>query len=344
MAYQIARISKTKFLLLVLALSSLLLLLAVVSLSVGSSMIPPFQALYCLARAECSETTRLILGLRVARTTASILVGCMLAVAGVLIQGITRNPLADPFILGISSTALAILSVALLVDVNILAQRQLAISIALGGALLGFFMTTSIGVLSGGTVLSLVLSGIAVSALFSGVSHVLLYMLQDRLRHPYVNLLMGSTSGTLGRDIPYLAVPAVLSLLALYALGIPKALNAYLFGEHHASQLGYRVKLTTITSAFIASLLTGASVAVVGIVGFIGLAGPHISRMLYGTSDHRVTVVLSALSGSALAVSADIVARLITLFSTRGELPLGVVTSIIGAPFLAYLVIRGGRS
>ncbi|MEM4866840.1 MAG: iron chelate uptake ABC transporter family permease subunit, partial [Sulfolobales archaeon] len=153
----------------------------------------------------------------------------------------------------------------------------------------------------------------------------------------------GSTSGILERDILYLAVPAVISLLSLYALGVPKALNAYLFGEHYASQLGYRVKLTMVTSAFIASLLTGASVAVVGIVGFIGLAGPHISRMLYGTSDHRVIIVLSALAGSVLAVSADILARLITLFSTRGELPLGVITSIIGAPFLAYLVIKGGR-
>ncbi|MEM2006097.1 MAG: iron ABC transporter permease [Sulfolobales archaeon] len=343
MAHRIAKASSVRFFFLMVALSSLLLLFVVVSLAVGSSMIPPFEALRCLLGAGCDEAIKLVVSLRIARTTASILVGCMLSVAGVLIQGITRNPLADPFILGISSTALAVLSAALLVDVSILAQRQLAISLALGGALLGYFLTTSLGVLAGGTGLSLVLSGVAVSALFSGVSHVLLYILQDELRHPYVNLLMGSTSGTLVRDIPYLVVPAVLSLLALYALGIPKALNAYLFGEHYASQLGYRVKLTTIASAFIASLLTGASVAVVGIVGFIGLAGPHISRMLYGASDHRVTIVLSALSGSALAVSADIVARLATLFSTRGELPLGVITSIIGAPFLAYLVIRGGR-
>ncbi|MEM1622976.1 MAG: iron ABC transporter permease [Sulfolobales archaeon] len=343
MAYRIARTSRTKFFLLVLTLLSLLSVLTVVSLSVGSSAIPPAEALRCLMGAECDEPIRLVLRLRVTRTTASILVGCVLAVAGVLIQGITRNPLADPFILGISSTALATLSIALLIDVSILAQRQLAISIALGGALLGYFLTTSIGVLAGGTGLSLVLSGVAVSALFSGVSHVLLYILQDRLRHPYANLLMGSTSGILERDILYLAVPAVISLLSLYALGVPKALNAYLFGEHYASQLGYRVKLTMVTSAFIASLLTGASVAVVGIVGFIGLAGPHISRMLYGTSDHRVIIVLSALAGSVLAVSADILARLITLFSTRGELPLGVITSIIGAPFLAYLVIKGGR-
>lgn len=343
MAYEVIRTNRTRFFLLSLMFLTLISLLAIVSLSIGSSAIPPFKALKCLLGVECYEPVRLVLGFRITRTIASILVGCMLAVAGVLVQGITRNPLADPFILGISSTALATLSIALLIDVSILAQRQLSIAIALGGAFLGYILTTSIGVLAGGTGFSLVLSGIAVSALFSGVSHVLLYILQDRFRHPYINLLIGSTSGVLERDIPYLTVPALLSLLALYLLRIPKALNAYLFGEHHASQLGYRVKLTTITSAFIASLLTGASVAVVGIVGFIGLAGPHISRMLYGTSDHRVTIVLSALAGSALAISADIVARLITLFSTRGELPLGVITSIIGAPFLAYLVIKGGR-
>lgn len=325
------------------SLAVLLLALSVVSLSIGSSLIPPAVVFRCLSGARCDRATDLILYLRVTRTAAALLSGAMLALAGSLVQGVSRNPLADPFILGISSTALAVLSAALLVDSTVLAHRQLAITIAFVGALLGYFLTTLVSFLAGGTGLSLILAGVSVSALFTGVSHVLLYVVQDKLRHPYVFLLMGSTSGALAGDLIYLAVPLLVSLVAIFALGIPKALNAYLFGDHYAAQLGYNARAVTLLSAFVASLLTGASVAVVGIVGFIGLAGPHISRMLSGTSDHRVTLVLSALSGSILALLSDTVARLAAAFSTRGEIPLGVITSIVGAPFLAYLVVKGGR-
>lgn len=343
MAHQIVNTSRARFFTLIITLCILLLTLVIVSLSTGSSMISPLNVLQCLAGVKCDKTTELIVGVRFTRTLTALLAGSMLALAGVLVQGVSRNPLADPFILGVSSTALAMLSAALLVNTSILAYRQLAISIAFVGALSGYFLTTFISLLAGGTSLSLVLSGIAVSALFSGASHVLLFLVQDKLKHPYVFLLMGSTGSTLRDDLLYLAIPLLASFIALFAFRIPKALNAYLFGDLYAAQLGYKTKFVTMSSAFIASLLTGASVAVIGVVGFLGLAGPHISRMLSGTSDHRITVVLSALTGSILAVSSDTLARLITAFSTRGEMPLGVVTSIIGAPFLAYLVVRGGR-
>ncbi len=343
MAYRVAKLGRLRFFTLTASLVLALALLALASLSVGSSMIPVAEVLSCLSGGGCGDTTRLILSLRATRTAVAVLAGGMLAVAGALMQGVSRNPLADPFILGSSSTALAALSAAALLDIGVLAHRHLSITIAFAGAMLGYFLATSISMVAGGAGLSLILSGVAVSALFSGVSHVLLYLLQDRLRTPYVYLLMGSTSGVLERDILYLAVPLALSPAALLALGIPKALNAYLFGDLYAAQLGYRVRLVTTLSAFVACLLTGASVAVVGIVGFVGLAAPHVSRMLSGTSDYRVTLPLSALAGSSLTVFSDTVARAITLLSARGEMPLGVVTSIVGAPFLAYLIVRSGR-
>lgn len=324
-------------------LCALLLALVVVSLSVGSSMISPAVVLSCLTGAECARPVELILQLRITRTVTALLTGSMLALAGVLIQGVSRNPLADPFILGISSTALAALSATVLIDPTVLAHRQLAVSIAFVGALFGYFLTTLISLFAGGTGLSLILAGVSVSALFAGVSHLLLFMVQDKLRHPYVFLLMGSTSITLRDDLLYLVAPLLASFVGILALRIPKALNAYIFGDLYAAQLGYRVRVLTLSSASLTSLLTGASVAVVGIVGFIGLAAPHVSRMLSGTSDHRVTVVLSVLTGSTFAVLSDTISRLVAALSPRGELPLGVVTSIIGAPFLAYLVIRSGR-
>lgn len=342
MASRVVRVSRSRFLVLASSLALVLATLVTLSLSVGSTAIPPLEALRCAVWGECGGASRLVVGLRATRTVAAALAGGMLAVAGALMQGVSRNPLADPFILGSSSTALTALSAAALLDLGVLAHRHLTVSVAFAGALLGYVLATSLSLLAGGTGLSLILSGVAVSALFSGVSHVLLYLLQDRLRTPYVYLLMGSASGVLERDLPYLAAPLALSLAALLALGIPKALNAYLFGDLHAAQLGYRPRLVSTVSAFAACLLTGASVAVVGIVGFVGLAAPHISRMLSGTSDYRVTIPLSALAGSSLVVLSDIAARAATLLTSRGEVPLGVVTSIVGAPFLAYLIVRSG--
>lgn len=343
MAFQIARVARLRFFTLLALLALLLLAFIAISVSVGASMMPLDRVFLCLLRIECSEPVKLIVELRITRTLAALLTGCALAVSGVLVQGISRNPLADPFILGVSSTALAVLSAFLLVDPTLIAYRQISILVAFFGALLGYFLTTSISLIAGGTGFSLILSGIAVSALFSGVSHILLFLVQDKLRHPYIFLLMGSASRVLPQDLVYLVITLVLSVAIVFAFRIPKALNAYLFGDSYAAQLGFRVRTVTTMSALVASLLAGSSVAVVGIVGFIGLAAPHITRMLLGTSDHRAAVVLSLLTGSSLAILADIATRVISIVSARGEIPLGVVTSVIGAPFLAYLIIRGSR-
>ncbi|MCS7100025.1 MAG: iron chelate uptake ABC transporter family permease subunit, partial [Sulfolobales archaeon] len=254
MAHRIARVARLRFFTLSTLLALLLLTLVAVSVSIGASMIPLDKVLLCLLRIECGEPARLIVELRITRTLAALLTGCMLAVSGVLVQGVSRNPLADPSILGVSSTALAVLSVFLLVDPTLIAYRQISILIAFSGALLGYFLTTSISLVAGGTGLSLILSGIAVSALFSGVSHILLFLVQDKLRHPYVFLLMGSASRVLSQDLVYLVITLALSVAIVFAFRIPKALNAYLFGDSYAAQLGYRVRVVTTVSAFVASL------------------------------------------------------------------------------------------
>jgi iron complex transport system permease protein len=346
MSQEVISGSRRKFLFLALLLTVALAVSLLFSLSVGTSLVSPKEVLTCLIASECGKSVKLVVDMRFVRACVAALSGAMLALAGTLVQGLTRNPLADPYIIGVSSTSLAVVSAAVLLSPSVLVHRQVLIAVAFAGALLGYILTTTISLLSGGSGTSLVLSGIAVSALFSGISHVLLYLSQNeiaQLGRNYVFLLLGSTSGVLRQDITYLAISLATSLAIIFVLGIPKALNAYLFGELYASQLGYRVRALTATTALVSSVLTGATVAVVGVVGFIGLAGPHIARISAGTSDHRATVVLSALTGSILTVLADALTRAISAISSWGELPLGVVTGIIGAPFLAYLVVRGGR-
>lgn len=306
-------------------------------------MIPIQSVFLCIAKLECNRTIEVIISYRFTRSAVALLTGALLAVSGVLMQSIARNPLAEPYILGLSSTALTVLSIAIILNPNILALRYVMMVLAFIGAFAGYIVTTTLSLIAGGTSLSLILSGIAVTTLFSGFSHILLYMVQSKLRSPYHLLLMGSTATSLISDVYMLLAILILGLIAIYISGLPKKLNAYIFGDALTIQLGYNPRIISITTALLVSILTGSCVAVVGIVGFVGLVAPHISRLLLGTSDHRMTIALSTLLGSILTTSADIGARLLAIITAQGEFPLGSITSIIGAPFLAYLIIRGNR-
>jgi len=270
-----------------------------------------------------------------------MLTGALLAISGTLMQSIARNPLAEPYILGLSSTALTTLAIAIIVNPSVIASRSLSMVITFFGALGGYFLTSTLSLLAGGTSYSLILSGIAVTATFSGFSHILLYIVQSKIKSPYHLLLMGTSATAIAQDVYILLVVLAVGLIAIYTLGLPKKLNAYVFGDVFAKQLGYNPRVLSLLTATLVSVLTGSSVAVVGIVGFIGLAAPHIARLLAGSSDHRITIVLSAILGSAITVLADVGARLLAMVTAQGEFPLGSVTSVIGAPFLAYLIIKG---
>lgn len=343
MTYVLHKLKLRRFFSSLIILIALLSLFSVISISVGSTYIPLNEIYSCITGLECSSSVSYILQYRLVRTLIALLAGGALATAGVIMQGIARNPLAEPYILGLSSTALTALSLAIMIDVNVVAHRYLSMLIAFIGALLGYLLTSTLSALAGYTSSSLILSGIAVTAFFSGTSHVLLYMVQDRLKFPYVHLLMGSTSVALFNDTYYLIAVLIICLTITYICGIPKLLNAYLVSDEYARQLGYNLKVLITLAAFIASILTGATVAIVGIVSFIGLAAPHISRMILGTTDHRIITITSSIVGSLLVIIADIGSRLLMVLTARGEFPLGVVTSVIGAPFLAYLIIVGGK-
>ncbi|MEM4002097.1 MAG: iron ABC transporter permease [Ignisphaera sp.] len=355
MAMELYRTSVKRFFMIFFSLSIILLFTFVLSLSIGSTVVNPvdvfiklvYNFIYTMLDIFGVPHSPIGFGadkvyniamLRLGRTVASVLTGFLLGVAGLLIQTVTRNPLAEPYILGLSSTALTAITIGIIIAPNIIVHRWTLMTIAFIGSLLGFTLTLVLSRLAGGTSISLVLAGIAVNALFSGVSHTLLYSIQKIIKIHYVFLLMGSTSTILLGDTILLLAPSLTGITV--ALLMFKMLNAFIYGDEYAKQLGYNPGIVLIITSTIVSILTASTVAVIGIVGFIGLAAPHISRLLVGT-DHRFSIPVVAVIGAVITTIADIIVRIISLLSAGlGELPLGVITSTIGAPFLAYLIIK----
>jgi len=306
---------------------------------VGSSEIGPIDALRFLLGFSRDETVALVMGIRIWRTAAAALSGALLALSGLLMQTVTRNPLADPYIFGLSSTALTAVAAAILINPAIQADSGALLAVSFFGALAGFVLTLALSSLAGGSPIAMVLAGVAVSSVFSGVSHILLYMLQSVLGKPYYLLLMGSASRVLAKHIPYLAAPLLFGFAASILLFKP--LNLYIYGDTYTREAGFSPRLVAVLASALASLMTGSTIAVVGIVGFIGLAAPHIARLMVG-ADHRFSIPATVLIGAEIALIADVCTRYISR-SGLGDLPLGVVTSVIGAPFLAYIVVRKVR-
>ncbi len=312
------------------------------SLSIGPSMLDPvkvFKVVFLKPFGYAEEKmVEVIAELRVVRALASLFCGASLALAGLLMQTTTRNPLADPYIFGLSSTALTLVALGILLAPDFMVHKAWVIAVSFLGAMSGYALTLLLSKLGGGGSMAMVLAGIAVASLFSGVSHVLLYLVQQMTKTPYVYLLMGSASTVLERDLQFLAFPS--ATLAALTLALFKPLNAYLYGDEYAKQLGFSPALTRNAASLIAALLTAITIAFVGIVGFVGLIAPHVARFLAG-SDHRFSIPLTALVGAFVTLVADIFVKLTSMLARGvGELPLGVVTSIIGAPFLAYVVVK----
>ena len=344
MAIEIYRKKTKSFLIYISILTLLTISIFIVSLSIGSSMLDPrevFKYFFLSSLFKVDERIAIISMLRLSRTIASIFCGATLALAGIIMQTVTRNPLADPYILGLSSTALTAVSLSIIISPSLMVYRQNIILVAFIGAILGYLATLSIAKLAGGGGLALILAGIAISSLFSGLSHILLYIVQNIVKTPYVYLLMGSTQTVLLKDLNFMIYPVI--VLAIASTAMFKPLNAYLYGDEYLKQLGFNPKTITIAASTIAALATAITIAFIGIVGFIGLAAPHIARFLVG-SDHRFSIPTTVFIGAILTTLSDIAVRAISISATGiGELPLGVVTAVIGAPFLAYLIVKKVR-
>jgi iron complex transport system permease protein len=273
--------------------------------------------------------------LRMPRVLTAAAVGAGLAICGVVMQALTRNPLADPYLLGLSSGA----------SVGAVLVLVLGLSVALplaafAGALVALAATFGIARGAGGlSPTTTVLAGLAVSAVFGAVTSLVIFWsaTTDSYRE-ILNWLLGSLSGADWGS-------ATLAGAALLVVGLPllatgRTLDAFAFGDAAASALGVHVARSRTLLLIATALLTGALVAVSGAIGFVGLILPHAVRLLVGAR-HRALLPLSALAGALFLVWADTGAR--TLFDPR-ELPVGILTALVGGPVFATLLLRNRRS
>jgi len=278
-----------------------------------------------LAVSESGE--RIVRQIRLPRIVLGGVVGFALAAAGTVMQGFFRNPLADPSIIGVSSGA-AVGAVAAIVFVVALPLPLMAFA----GALLAAFAVYAIATQNGETpVATLLLAGVAIQTFLGAVISFLLVRSGESLREAML-WLMGHLDNSTWAEVEVTLPLAILTVGVLYAYA--HDLNVLLLGEADAHALGIEVERTKRLLLALASVVTAAAVAVAGVIGFVGLIVPHVMRLLVGP-DHRILLPTSALAGASFLVAADTLAR-----SGAAEIPVGIVTAAVGAPFFLYLLRR----
>lgn len=312
----------------------LLLLAFTASLASGASELPFRQLPTLLFHPDDSTESLVIHTLRLPRTVVAMLAGAGLGVSGLMLQAVTRNPLADPGILGVEAGgALAIL---LMVVFFPAAPAWLFTPAAfLGGtlaALIAYSVARSIGI----TPLRLALAGVAVASLVGAASRTIQILWEERAQAALF-ALSGSVAGRTWEHVAQIAPWLIVGFLAA-ALLTPK-MNILALGEDVARGLGTRTERDSALITGLGVLLAAASVSVVGPIGFVGLVIPHAARSLMGP-DHRFSLPLAALLGAAFLVMADVAARLI---DKPAETPVGILVAAAGAPFFVLLARRIGR-
>ncbi len=319
------------------------LALGPVSLPLGDTLRAALRLLGLPLTADASlQQAELIMAqIRMPRTLLGLTVGMVLALCGVAMQGLFRNPLADPGLVGVSSgaalgAAVAIVGGAAFGGLPEAFAPYLLSACAFVGGLLVTALVYRLGRREGQTnVATMLLAGIALTALAGAAIGLFTYLADDATLRTLTFWNLGSLNGA-----SYARLwPLLLATLAV-ALWLPRrarALNALLLGESEARHLGFDVERLKRELVFCTALGVGAAVAAAGLIGFIGLVVPHLMRLLVGP-DHRLLLPASALAGASLLLLADLVARLAL---APAELPIGIVTALIGAPFFLYLLVRG---
>ncbi|MCW2294193.1 iron complex transport system permease protein [Pseudomonas sp. BIGb0408] len=332
-----------------IALGLLLALALWLSLALGPVSLPLGDTLRAALRlsglpleGDGLQQAELILGqIRMPRTLLGLAVGAVLALCGVAMQGLFRNPLADPGLIGVSSgaalgAAVAIVGGAALGGIPELFAPYLLSLCAFLGGLVVTALVYRLGRRNGQTsVTTMLLAGIALNALAFACIGLFTYLADDATLRTLTFWNLGSLNGA-----SYARLWPLLLVTLAVALWLPRraqALNALLLGESEARHLGVAVERLKRELVFCTALGVGAAVAAAGMIGFIGLVVPHLVRLLVGP-DHRVLLPASALAGASLLLLADLFARLIL---SPAELPIGIVTALIGAPFFLYLLLRG---
>jgi ABC-type Fe3+-siderophore transport system, permease component len=292
-----------------------------------------------------SGDSMIIWQIRVPRLLTAALAGAALAVSGALMQGLFRNPLADPGIVGVSSGASLAAAFIIVLGDKVLAPvigplpfSALPVS-AFVGALLAVALLSVISTRNGQTsVVTMLLAGIALGALSGAFLGLLSYISDDRQLRDITFWTMGSLSGASWSKVAAIT-PLILPVLLVSSF-LARGLNALSLGEAEAFHLGVSIQNVKLVAILCVATAVGASVAACGLIGFVGIVVPHALRLAFGP-DHKLLLPASAIAGAALLIIADSIARTIV---APAELPIGILTALIGAPFFIWLLLhrRGG--
>jgi iron complex transport system permease protein len=339
-----------KWKIIVILLTIALMLTFTFAVAVGPTQIPPLKACMIIIKqvpllgnivgGEFSSTEEtIVLQVRVPRALAAAIVGVALAVAGVVLQGLLRNPMADPYVTGISSGAGLGASLAIVFGVGapflgvLYSIPIMAFIFALGTVLLVYLISkTGEGV----PMVTLLLVGMAANSFLLAIVS-LIRLFSGEAVHAVMAWMFGSLATTNWNHIKMVLPFVIVGVAAIYLFA--RDLNIMLLGEEQAQNLGVdaeRMKKIMIASA---TLITAASVSISGIIGFIGLIIPHMTRILVGP-DHRILIPSSALTGAVIMILCDTIGRMIV---RPAELPVGIITSILGVPFFIYLIRKKKR-
>jgi iron complex transport system permease protein len=318
-----------------------LVVLLILGVGLGSVRIGPIETLGVILQrtfgihiglAWSPSTEVIVWDLRLPRVLTAMVIGCGLAVAGATFQGLLRNPLADPYVLGTASGAALGAAVAVLLPIQlVLVEFGLLHGLAFLGALVSAWVVFRLGGTSGGGGLTrLLLTGYAVGSVLAALLTMAMYVSGVELRQIFSFLLGGLGGASWTRLL--VATPLIVGA-CLLIMARSRVLDGLLLGDAAAGHLGFDVRRERGILLGLASMATAAAVAISGLIGFVGLVVPHVVRLAVGPQGRRV-VPLSALLGAALLSAADLVARLF------GDVPVGVVTSLLGAPFFLFLLRR----
>jgi iron complex transport system permease protein len=332
--------------LLLAVLGAALLAASAAALAIGPVSIPLGTVIHALwpAGDDAGQTTLIIQAIRLPRLILGLCVGAVLGICGAALQGLFRNPLADPGIIGVSSGAalaagLVIVAGNSIMPGFILRAGPYALPVgAFAGSMAAilsiYALSRRAGTTSGA---SLILAGIAINAICGAALGYLTFISSDDQLRQLTFWSLGSLGRVTWDSLP----PAALLMVAaaLLLLRAASALNVYLLGEREAVHLGVNVEAMKRQVIALAALGVGAAVALTGIIGFVGLAAPHIVRLFAG-ADHRIVLPGSALLGALLVISADLIARIAV---PPAELPIGILTSALGGPFFLWLLGRYRR-
>ena len=319
------------------ALALLIVVLFALDLAVGSVSIPLREVWASLTGGEvAASTAKIVRSIRLVKAVVALLAGAALAVSGLQMQTLFRNPLAGPYVLGISSgasfgVALLLLGAPLLGlgGSSLIASFGMAGAAWVGAAVI----LTMVAILSRRIkdIMVILILGMMCSSGIDAVVQILQYLSSEGALKSFVIWTMGSLGDVTTPQLALLAVAVVIGLVL--AVAVIKPLNLLLLGEQYARTMGLNIRRTRRMVFLSTTLLAGTVTAFCGPVGFIGLAVPHLARMLFREADHRILIPASALTGSAVLLVCDLISKLFTL-------PINTVTALMGIPIVIWVVIR----